>query len=91
MNALFARHNEEVEAYGPFAFFNPTIRRFPLKWANTEQSSSQEELAEGDKKDGDNGAAAPVKNIGNKEEVKASAIHRKWRSRDNRKGMFYFS
>src|ERR1700716_1421118 len=78
-------HHYEGEAYGPFGFLNPTSRKQPLPARKAEQQSSQEDVL----KNG-NGQQKAVKEAPeNKDEIRASDVYRKWRSRDNRKGNFH--
>lgn len=83
MSALSHQHEygKESSAYGPFAFLNPTTRRVSLQWQNTEKTSAGNEV---DTKDAEKSATvAQLK--GNA--IGATEVHRRWRSRDNRKGM----
>lgn len=69
---------------GPFSFLNPTTRRrpFPEKDPNggtNINAGSEDEIP---KTDG-NAIIEPTK------EIKVDDVHQKWRSRDNRKGMWF--
>ena len=75
------------EASGPFSFLNPTTRRSALppfrKTHTSSQSSSQDTPQENggmQLKKVEEAEEAP------KDEILAEDVHRKWRSRDNRKG-----
>lgn len=76
-------HHYEGEAYGPFAFLNPTTRRYPLPYHKKleRNSSEQEDLLKSD-----SGELQAVKESPKRREVRAKDVYRKWRSRDNRKG-----
>jgi hypothetical protein len=71
----------EGTSTGPLSFLNPTERRAPLPHNSLGQGqpSSQEESL----KSGNSENKAPSQQ---KDEVRAEDVHRKWRSRDNRKG-----
>jgi len=79
MNATFSRHHE-AESYGPFGFLNPTIRKLPFEPKAPEIPREEDALqGKGD------GGKRPTK--GGDAELRAEAVQREFRSRDNRKGM----
>jgi hypothetical protein len=78
MSAPFTgRH--EAESYGPFGFLNPTIRRLPFE-AKTPETPRDEDSLQGK---GD-GGTRPQKGVN--AELRAEAVQREFRTRDNRKG-----
>jgi hypothetical protein len=72
---------------GPFPFLNPTIRRSPIPVKPQTRSGSEtgnEQTPNGET----TGSTSSFSNDpAPEEEVRASAVEQKWRSRDNRKGM----
>ncbi|KAH8821092.1 hypothetical protein F5884DRAFT_893907 [Xylogone sp. PMI_703] len=82
----FTGRHAEVEGVGPFKFLNPTTRRFPLPPPSktlTERTPSQE------RQNGETTESETEKRALNKKkknEIGASEVQLKWRTRDNRKG-----
>jgi hypothetical protein len=79
------RHYEGAPS-GPVSFLNPTTRRFPISSQTQPKPSphtSQDDTQRGEAKKSKEiqGEAAA-----SKDEVQASEVEQKWRSRDNRKG-----
>lgn len=83
----FSDRHYEGTMSGPFSFLNPTIRRLPVPVNSQPRSGSET----GDEKtpDGETTGSSPSPSNAPapKEEVRASAVEQKWRSRDNRKGI----
>jgi hypothetical protein len=75
-----ATHHDDDVAFGPFKFLNPTTRRVPLDYArNTVKGGATRSEENGKEVVGNAG-------LGNAGDVRTADVHRKWRSRDNRKG-----
>ncbi|KAM3072427.1 hypothetical protein ACMFMG_009228 [Clarireedia jacksonii] len=67
-----ATHHEDDVAFGALKFLNPTTRRVPLTYAGSTVNGA---TTRNDKDV-----------VGKAGDVRAADVHRKWRSRDNRKG-----
>ena len=76
---------KEAQSFGPFAFLNPTLRRYALDSQPAERESSSEQYQKpADTENGEFTAGhSPTKK---RQEIRAKNVERKWRSRDNRKG-----
>jgi hypothetical protein len=80
----FTREQSEVESYGPFAFLNPTTRKYALHFRGTRRKATQ-----GGLESQENGALHAAQDSKSEDpEVRAEDVHRLFRSRDNRKGRF---
>ena len=80
MDHWTGRRHQEGEAYGPFAFLNPTTRRVPLP---AQKANSSEEDVQGKNSSDGNTTGPSGPSSG---ETRAEDVYAKWRSRDNRKG-----
>jgi len=83
MNATHfdGRHHYDGEAFGPFGFLNPTMRKYALPSQTRKKAPSQESSQH---TAGEENPAHP--SIAKKDEIHAEDVLRKWRARDNRKG-----
>ncbi|PQE19464.1 integral membrane protein [Rutstroemia sp. NJR-2017a WRK4] len=75
-----ATHHDDEIAFGPFKFLNPTTRRVPLEYARNNVKGGTTTTQENGKE------VVGKTGLGNAGDVRAADVHRKWRSRDNRKG-----
>jgi hypothetical protein len=84
----FSDRHYEGTTFGPFSFLNPTIRRSPIPLNLQHRSGSET----GDEKtpDGEStgSSASHINAASPKGEMRASVVDQKWRSRDNRKGIW---
>ena len=74
-------HHYDGESHGPFSFLNPTMRHIPLPSHKRDGQTSQEESLQDE-----NGEHRDEQDPKHKDEIRAADVHKKWRSRDNRKG-----
>jgi hypothetical protein len=83
----FTRDEAPVESYGPFAFLNPTTKRYKLRFQPKLREPSKEESDSKDSRENETLQATQDSNT-NGDEVRAEDVHRLFRTRDNRKGSY---
>ena len=83
-NSHFSLRHYEGAVSGPFSFLNPTTRRSPISFKSTTGTLSG--TSQGSEHDEEISDESRAENKSPYDEMLASAVEQKWRSRDNRKG-----
>lgn len=86
----FSDQHYEGASSGPFSFLNPTVRRSPVPVKNQPRSASETSDEKSSNGEITGSKESPSNNSVPKEDMRASVVEQKWRSRDNRKGIWSY-